>query len=159
LGYLQDYYNYPLHKEYLQDPLEPGGNLRYKKSIYNFKVEQQTNEGFQVAAEDSILLFDGIFLLNDILRDYWDYKIYVDTSFEITLKRAIARDSELFGGTDEVVKLYRRRYIPGHEMYLSTFDPFNVSDIVLKNDDYVNPTINKLSNIHFNQILKENLAK
>ncbi|MDX1700007.1 MAG: hypothetical protein R3250_05275 [Melioribacteraceae bacterium] len=157
MGYLEDSYNYPLLKKYLLDPLGPEGNLLYKKSIYNFKVDKPTNAKANKADKDSILIFDGIFLFNETLLHYWDYRIYIDASFEITLQRAIKRDSELFGGIDEVIKLYRKRYIPGHEMYLSLCNPIKVSDIALKNDDYVNPSVIKLSNHKSHKSLKEQL--
>ena len=92
-GYLEDSHNYDLLKKYLLDPLGPNGNLEYKESVYDFKVSQPTNSEYKTATKNSILLFDGIFLFNKHLISYWDYKIYIDTSFENTTKRAIIRDS------------------------------------------------------------------
>ncbi len=145
-GYFEDSYNYPLLKKYLLNPLSPNGNLVYKKSVYNFRVNQETDVEYQKAEPDSILIFDGIFLFNDKLISYWDYKIYVDTSFENAMQRAIIRDNELFNGTENVIKLYKKRYIPGQEMYISKHNPIDVSDLVLNNNDYVNPNVTKISN-------------
>jgi uridine kinase len=152
-GYFEDSYNYPLLKKFLLDPLGPNGNLNYKESIYNFKINMETNVEFQRAAQNSVLLFDGIFLFNEQLISYWDYKLYVDASFENTMERAIIRDNELFGGTENVIKLYKKRYIPGQEMYLSMRNPIGVSDIVLNNNDYQNPMVIKISkNKHHNNL-------
>ena len=144
-GYLEDSYNYPLLKKHLLDPLGPNGNLKYKDSIYNFKISKPTNAKFKTASRDSILLFDGIFLFNEHLLSYWDYKLYIDASFDNTMKRAIIRDNELFGGTDNVIRLYEKRYIPGQEMYLSMYNPIKASDIVFNNNDYRNPIVTKIS--------------
>ena len=144
-GYFEDSYNYPDLKQYLLDPLGPGGSLIYKESVYNFKVNEETTAEFQKAQPDSVLLFDGIFLLNDELYSYWDYKLYIDASFENTMQRAIIRDNDLFGGTENVIKLYKKRYIPGQEMYLSMRNPIGASDIVLNNNDYRNPIVTKIS--------------
>lgn len=144
-GYLYDSYNYPELKRFLLDPLGPNGNLEYKESIYDFKISMPTDVVIKKAEKDSILLFDGIFLLNEHLHNYWDYKVYIDASFTNTMQRAIVRDSELFGGEENVIKLYKKRYIPGQEMYLSMRNPIGISDIVLNNNDYRNPIVTKIS--------------
>ena len=61
------------------------------------------------------------------------------------MQRAIVRDDELFGGPEKTIKLYKKRYIPGQEMYLSINKPLEVSDIVLNNNDYENPIVTKIS--------------
>ena len=134
-GYLEDSYNYNALKRYLLDPLGPNGNLKYKESVYNFKINKPTKVPIKIAAQNSILIFEGIFLFNQHLFTYWDYKLYINTSFENTMQRALIRDNELFGGEENVIKLYKRRYIPGQEMYLTMFNPIGVSDIVLNNND------------------------
>jgi len=144
-GYLTDSYNYTLLKKYLLDPLGPNGNLEYKKSVYNFRINQPTNEKTVKANKNSILIFEGIFLYNEFLFSYWDYKLYIDASFETTMQRAIIRDNDLFGGKENTIKLYKRRYIPGQEMYMKKYNPFKHSDIVINNNDYKNPVIVKVS--------------
>jgi uridine kinase len=145
-GYLEDSYNYPLLKKYLLDPFGLNGNLKYKDSIYNFKIDKPTNEKFKKAEKDAILVFDGIFLFKDEIINYWDYKIYISAKFENTMNRAIVRDSDLFGGKSNVIRLYEERYIPGHKMYLSMYNPIEASDIVYNNDDFQNPTVTRISN-------------
>lgn len=145
-GYFEDSYNYPVIKKYLLEPLGPNGNLEYKESHYNFRISDETNVKEQRASTESILLFDGIFLFNEHLFTYWDYKVFIDTSFENTTKRAIIRDNELFGGEEKVIKIYKERYIPGQELYLKKHNPISVSDIVLNNNDYLKPKVTKISN-------------
>lgn len=144
-GYFEDSYNYPELRRYLLEPLSPNGNLKYKKSVYNFKINQPTNDKINIAEPNSILLFDGIFLFNEHLFTYWDYKVFIDASFENTMQRAIIRDNDLFGGTENVIKLYKRRYIPGQKIYLKKYDPIKSSDIVVNNNDYLNPSIIRIS--------------
>lgn len=145
-GYFEDSYNYPVLKKYLLEPLGPDGNLIYKNSYYDFKINKKTNSRFKKASQDSILIFDGIFLYKPELINYWDYKLYIDASFYETLKRALVRDKDLFGGEEKVIKLYKRRYIPGQKMYLAMRNPLIASDIVINNNDYRNPIITRISN-------------
>jgi uridine kinase len=145
-GYFEDSYDYPQLKKYLLEPLGPTGDLNYKESVYNFRINQPTTVETKKASKNSILIFEGIFLFNEYLFPYWDYKLFIDASFKNTMQRAIVRDNELFGGTDNVIKLYKKRYIPGQKMYLSKHNPIGVSDIVLNNNDYHKPVITKISN-------------
>ena len=144
-GYYEDSYDYPQLKKYLLEPLGPNGDLKYKESVYDFRVNQPTNVETKTASKNSILIFEGIFLFNELLFPYWDYKLFIDASFETTMQRAIVRDDELFGGPEKTIKLYKKRYIPGQEMYLSINKPLEVSDIVLNNNDYENPIVTKIS--------------
>lgn len=144
-GYFEDSYDYPQLKKYLLDPLGPNGNLEYKESVYNFRINKPTYVETRTADKNSILIFEGIFLFNQHLFDYWDYKIYIDVSFDITLERAIVRDKDFFGGKENVIQIYKKRYIPGQEMYLSMRNPIGISDIVLNNNDYRNPIVTKIS--------------
>lgn len=144
-GYFEDSYNYPKLKNVLLEQLGPNGNLEYKESFYDFRVSRETNVQTKKADLNSILLFDGIFLFNEHLFTYWDYKLFIDTSFEQTTNRAIVRDSDLFGGKEKVIKIYKERYIPGQELYLKKHNPTKVSDIVLNNNDYLRPRVTKIS--------------
>ena len=103
------------------------------------------------AEKNSILIFDGIYLFREELVNYWNYKIYLESSFEKTTQRAILRDSKLFGGKEKVIELYKKRYIPGHEMYLIMRNPIGISDIVINNNEFQNPTVIKISNNAYNK--------
>lgn len=144
-GYLEDSYNYPALEKYLLEPLGPSGNLKYKKSVYNFRINQPTSEQILTAEKNSILIFEGIFLFNEFLFSYWDYKLYIDASFETTMQRAIIRDSNLFGGNDKTIELYKKRYIPGHKLYQQKYKPKLHSDIVLNNEEFNKLHVVKLS--------------
>ena len=152
-GYFEDSYDYPKLKKYLLDPLGPSGNLEYKESVYNFRVNKPTYVETKTAAKNSILIFEGIFLFNEFLFSYWDYKLFIDASFDTAMQRAILRDNDLFGGADKTIKLYKERYIPGQQLYLNECQPHLNSDIVFNNDDYKNPYATSLSN----NILHKNL--
>ena len=152
-GYLEDSYNYASLKKYLLEPLGPTGNLEYKESVYNFRINQPTNVKIEKAKPSSILIFEGIFLFNKHLFSYWDYKLFIDASFETTMQRAIIRDNELFGGKEKTIKLYKERYIPGQKMYLKKYNPIKQSDIVINNNNYKKPYLTKISNKPFHKNL------
>lgn len=140
-GYYQDSFDYTAVMSCLLLPLGPGGSLRYRIATYDFRADAPVDAPERVAPPDAVLLFDGVFLLRPELRMHWDFRIFVDTSFEITLKRAMGRDTDLFGTPDGVRERYLRRYIPGEKLYLREASPRDHADVVVENDDPLNPAL------------------
>jgi uridine kinase len=93
------------------------------------------------ADEDAILVFDGVFLLRPELDPGWDFRIFLDVPSSETLRRAVARDRELFGSADAVRERYRRRYLPGQRLYGAAVRPRERADVVVDNRDPAAPRL------------------
>jgi uridine kinase len=140
-GYYYDSFNYELLKESLLEPLGAGGNRRCRLKAFDFKTDSEIRADELLAADESILVFEGVFLFRPEIRHYWDVKIFVDTSFETSLKRALERDLYLFGNQEEIQKRYREKYIPGQKLYLENEHPQSLADVVIDNNDFAQPKI------------------
>ncbi|WKZ35466.1 MAG: hypothetical protein QY332_17785 [Anaerolineales bacterium] len=140
-GYYYDSFNYNLLTTHLLQPLEPQGNRRIRLSAFDFKTEQETAAEEQTATNDHILIFEGVFLFRPELIRYWDVKFFVEIGFETSLNRALERDQYLFGSKGEIEKRYNERYIPGQKIYLEAEHPQEKADIVIDNNDFMNPAI------------------
>lgn len=138
-GYYRDSFDYTAVVSCLLWPLGPGGSLRYRTAAYDFRIDAPVDAPELSAPPDAVLLFDGIFLLRPELERHWDFRIFVDASFDVTLNRALTRDVELFGTPDAVRERYLKRYIPGEEMYLREARPREHADAVVANDDPADP--------------------
>jgi uridine kinase len=68
LGYFRDSYDYGQLKAVLLDPLSRGGNGRYRTAIFDHRTDSPVVEPVTQAKQDSILIFDGIFLHRPELR-------------------------------------------------------------------------------------------
>ncbi|MBN2566203.1 MAG: uridine kinase [Candidatus Eisenbacteria bacterium] len=134
-GYLNDSFDYDAVLFRLLRPLGPGGDRRYTAAIYDFRTESHVDSGEAEADPRSILLFDGVFILRDELRDSWDFSIFVDARFDVTLARALVRDLPLFGSEAAVRERYLLRYIPGESLYLDRHRPRERAAVVMTNDD------------------------
>ncbi len=88
-----------------------------------------------------MLLFDGVFVLREELREFWDFSIFVDAGFDVTLARALERDLSLFGSERAVRERYESRYIPGERLYLERWRPRERADAVVRNDEPANPAL------------------
>jgi len=71
---------------------------------------------------------DGVFLQRPELDDLWDLRIWVDVSFEESLRRAVIRDAHYM---EDARGRYERRYHPGQRLYLDQVDPRARADIVV----------------------------
>ncbi len=138
-GYYQDSFDYTAVMSYLLVPLGPGGTLKYRTAVYDFRTDAPVDVPELPARPGAVLLFDGVFLFRPELRRHWDFRILVDASFDVTLERALRRDVELFGTPEAVRERYLKRYIPGEEMYLTEVRPREHADVIVENSDPADP--------------------
>ena len=141
-GFYLDSYNYAALKDSLLLPLGPGGDRRYRTACFDLAQDCPMEAAPQTAPVDAILLLDGIFLLRPELAGLWDFSIFVQASFAVTLQRALLRDRDLIGSAEAVEEKYHRRYIPGQEIYLAQAQPERAADVVFINDDPDHPVLN-----------------
>jgi len=142
-GYFLDSFDYEALRALLLDPLGPGGSRRYRRALFDYRADEKVAAPEEEASDDSILLFDGVFLLRPELRVFWDFSIFVRAGFDETLRRAEERDRELMGGAQAVRERYRKRYIPGQELYFSRCAPQDVADVVIDNTDVNEPKLRR----------------
>ncbi|WP_406044684.1 uridylate kinase [Micromonospora sp. NBC_00898] len=138
-GCYHDSFDYDALRRVLLDPLGPNGDRRYQHAIYNFRTDTALSQPVRTAPVDTVLLFDGVFLLRPELIDRWDLRIFVSATFERTLNRARIRDQALLGSTAEVDRRFRDRYIPAQELYFATTRPTDQADVIVHNDEPQRP--------------------
>lgn len=140
-GYYEDAFDYQSLQAALLLPLGPSGSRRYRRAAFDFRQDSPLVTNEEVASENAVLLFDGVFLLRPELAGLWDYRIFVKVAFEVALQRALQRDQTLFGSAEAVRQRYRQRYIPAQRFYLETIRPGEQADVVVENDDPLNPLL------------------
>ena len=140
-GYFVDSFDHDALKRELLEPLGPGGTRRYRRAVFNYRVDAPVNASAEEAQANAILLFDGVFLLRPELRAYWDFAIWVDAPFSVTVHRAVHRDAADDTHLEAVRDSYERRYVPGQRIYLSRCRPIEHADVVLNNADFANPKL------------------
>jgi uridine kinase len=111
-GYYEDSFDHAALRQELLDPPGPGGTRRYRRAVFDFRLDARQAAPSMIAPEDAVLIFDGVFLLRPELIESWDLTVVVAVSFDETLRRALDRDVALFGSREEVERRYRSRYVP-----------------------------------------------
>ena len=142
IGYYQDSFNHQLIIDKLLKPLS-SGDLKYKEAAFDYRIDDEVNVPTKKADKDAILIMDGIFLFRPELVNYWDIKIFIAVSFEVTVPRAIkrAKDRESPDSEQEIIDIYNCRYIPGQKLYFQEANPHEKADILIDNTNYDNPVI------------------
>src|SRR6185503_16431881 len=92
-GYYHDSFNYHALTESLLAPLGPGGSCQYLSAVFDYRADSEVQVPVRVAAANAVLLFDGVFLLRSGLVKYWDFTIFIEAAYEITIGRAEQRDT------------------------------------------------------------------
>ena len=138
-GYFRDSFDYAALRAALLEPLGPGGDARYRRRVFDYRTDERVESPIEVALPDSILLFDGVFLLRRELNEMWDFSIFVAVPFAETRRRAAVRDLALFGSEDEVLRRYATRYVPAQQLYLELEHPQSRADVVFYNRNPAKP--------------------
>jgi len=80
-----------------------------------------------------ILLLEGIFLFKSAYRDQFDLKVWIDSSFDIALRRAIARGQEGLPPA-ETKHAFETIYFPAQQVHFEHDQPREFADVVFNND-------------------------
>ena len=83
-GYFLDSFDYEALRTILLAPLGPGGSLRFRRKIFDYRIDEEVEAPEEESAPDAIVLFDGVFLLRPELRPFWDFSIFVQADFDET---------------------------------------------------------------------------
>ena len=94
-----------------------------------------------MARPESVMLFDGVFILRPELDGSWDLTIRVEASFDSTVSRAEHRARKNGVGMDGLRNRYEHRYVPGQVLYVNECRPRERADLVMDNNDLVNPRL------------------
>jgi len=142
-GYYQDAFDYESAIEYALKPLTQN---TFPALCHHVSLDLRTDLPSDAApvsvGAQTILLFDGVFLMRAELNGYWDLRILVEVDSKTSISRALARDA---GATDpaELARKYEVRYEPAWRIYLHTDFPHTKADIIVENTDVARPEIVK----------------
>ncbi len=136
-GFFHDSYDYEQLKAALLDPLSPGGSGHYRTAVFDHRSDRPVSAPNGAAAPGAILLLDGIFLHRPELRAYWDYSIFLEVAFAVSIPRGAQRGE----ASPDPHAASNQRYIRGQELYLRTCEPTRFATVTINNDDLLAPYI------------------
>jgi uridine kinase len=141
-GYYRDSFNLEALEEELLSPFLAGNGL-VRTRVFDYRTDEAVEAEFEAVPPSATLIIDGVFLLRPELRRWWNLGIYVHVPDEVSLARAIVRDSDVYGGPEETEVKYRSRYLPGQALYRMEAHPQDAALIVIDNSDPDRPEVLK----------------
>ncbi|WP_044640791.1 nucleoside/nucleotide kinase family protein [Risungbinella massiliensis] len=139
LGYYEDAHDYESFKQKLLIPLGPAGDFHYQTTSLDLATDEYVEPHIQLASKDMILIVDGTFLFKKHLCDLYDFRIFVDTDFELARKRGAQREKQTFGSYEKAEEMFIKRYHAASKIYLDEHKPQFKADVVINNNDLHNP--------------------
>lgn len=98
--------------------------------FYHREEDTHTNKTIHLST-NNIVIIEGIFLLRDEWKSFYDYIVFLDCPKEIRYERVLQRDTYI-GDLEERLKKYNKRYWVAEEYYLKKQKPFELAHYIQK---------------------------
>ena len=134
-GFWLDSYDYEALARDVLEPFGPGGSRRYRPAAHDVRTDEVLDLAWRTAPPAVVLIVDGLFLHRDELVGFWDFSVFLDAPFEVTVARMAGRDgSHPDPGHPSVA-----RYVGGQRLYFAACDPRRRAGVVIDNRDLAHP--------------------
>jgi uridine kinase len=95
----------------------------YRKHLYHFE-------------DVDCIVLEGIYLFKPAFQHHFDFKVWVNCTFETALKRALQRAQE--GLSPEATRrAYETIYFPAQRLHFLKDNPYSAADMILNNDSRI----------------------
>ncbi|NEQ36213.1 MAG: uridine kinase [Okeania sp. SIO3I5] len=113
-------------------PLKSQKSIRLEAELIDIKTDNFYSYIYDFQNID-IIIIEGIFLFKEPFIKEYDFKLWLNCSFETTLKRALSRRQE--GLTKEqTIYDYQTTYFPAQTIHFKQDNPQKVASLVIDND-------------------------
>ena len=136
-GFWRDSYDYGALLHNVLAPFGPGGSRRYRPAVHDLRTDEVLDLPWRTAAPGTVLIVDGLFLHRDELAGCWDFSVFLDAPFEVTVARLARRD----GSHPDPRHPSLDRYVSGQRRYFAACAPRRRADVVVDNADVTRPAI------------------
>ncbi|HDX9579958.1 TPA: hypothetical protein ROX88_003572 [Bacillus pseudomycoides] len=140
-GYYEDAHDYKAISERLLIPLGLNGTKRYDIQSHDLETDMYIRNEPVLASEDTICIVDGTFLFKEELKHLFDYKVFVETDFQIARERGSKREAQAFGSKEKAEDMFLRRYHAACHMYIEEHAPKECADVVVNNNNIEEPVV------------------
>lgn len=136
-SYIANAFNLEVLTNTILEPASKNETVNCQLNLLDLDSDKFTNKKHFAIDQETIILIEGVLLFRPPIDKYLDIRIFIDISFEEVLKRAEERDVPKYGVS--FLDIYKGKYIPVQQKYISTWKPKENSDIVINNNDVFHP--------------------
>ena len=102
-----------------------------EKPVYNFVTHERS--GFEDFEPADVIIIEGLWALNSLIKDEIDFKIFIEASKSVRLNRRIDRDVAERGRTKEnVIKQFNETVEPMYEVHVLPTQEY--ADLIVGNE-------------------------
>lgn len=134
-GFWLDSYDYEALERDVLAPLQAGGPGPYRWGATDLERDVPLELEPLLAADEAVVLVEGIFLHRDELQHWWDFSVFLEVPFRESARRMVLRDGFSEDGDDLKV----RRYVDGQRLYFEACRPWERASVVVDNSDWSTP--------------------
>ncbi len=138
-NYLNRNFNLDLLIKEILVPIREKRSLFASLTLLDLMSDQYSIQKRFSVDQDTIVLFEGIFLFRPELAAFIDYRVYLEISFEEARRRVSIRDIPIYGL--EMMQRYETKYWPAQKKYLAEYPPRQTADMIIDNNDWQQPRI------------------
>jgi uridine kinase len=128
-GFWLDAFDYARLLSDVLVPLGPGGTREFKPAAHSLAPDRVLDPPAQRAAPGSVLVIDGLFLHRDELAHCWEFSVFLDVPFSVSLARMVARD----GSSPDPEHPSVQRYVHAQQIYFDSCRPRERASVVVHN--------------------------
>lgn len=130
-GFFLDSYDYERFTGLLLTPFAAGQPFR--RASHDLETDEYVDAPAEAASPSALLLVDGIFLHRDELVRHWDFSVFLDVGFAVSVARMAVRD----GSPPDPDDPRNRRYVEGQRLYLAQCDPVARARLLIDHRDVI----------------------
>jgi uridine kinase len=135
-GFFRDSYDYGAFVRLVLEPFARRAG-EYVAAVYGWREERPVSRSPEPVPPDAVLIVDGIFLHRDELAAWWDFSVWLEVPFDVSIPRGAARG---YGHPDPGHPA-NRRYVEGQRLYVAECDPARRASVLVRNADLAAPTV------------------
>lgn len=135
-GFFRDSYDYRAFDRYVVAPLRAGAGP-YLTASHDLDTDELLVGPLHHLARPSAIVVDGIFLHRAELRDVWDFSVFLNVDFAVSVARMAERD----GSDPDPEATSNWRYVGGQQIYLRESFPEKRATVVVDNNEILAPRI------------------
>jgi len=110
-------------------------SYQVKLPVLNVQTDKYDTEKGYTFNQNTIVVFEGVFLFRKELSPYIDYKVFLEITFEECKRRAKIRDSQAS------LEKYEEKYIPAQKRYLNEYPALKTADMIIDNSNWEYPVV------------------
>ncbi len=137
----QQFYDHAIRfEEMFQQLVLPLRKARSISLMADFTEETATSyrQHLYQYRDVDVIVLEGIYLLKEAFRSYFDLSFWIECSFETALERALQRGQEQLPPA-ETIQAYETIYFPAQRIHFAKDNPRSAADFIIANDPRLEP--------------------